>query len=389
MADGPIYILDPIIPTTPPDPYIPPATPDDTPKTGWLFGKVTTVSGTPIVGATVACNTTIATSDVNGNYQTSTIEIGYYNALCSAGGYRKSNAGVVITQDTGSKCDFRLSTNPGTPGESGVGNIYGTVYDTGGNAVVSSLVSAGGISCITDDNGAYTIDSLAVGVYDITCTKYGYSSITIEDFGVTTSGNEEVNFTLSKLPPNSPVVPPDTPNENLENPRIIVRLGPTDIGTKFATALWEDDPNSIPINSCGSSIHPSFRIHVISDLYPLSSTTTPTTLPEAGIVEFYKPDEDGISWTQVTDADLLVTLVTASAYEYVYDIYVKDTFTEPGVPTPYAKNYHYRLGVQVKNAIYYIVPPTGLLQAQFAFYTPEKSGYGIRISQVQLAETLP
>ncbi len=84
------------------------------------------------------------------------------------------------------------------------GSITGSVTD-GSNPVAGALVTAGPYSRITDASGSYAFSNLPVGTYDMTASKFGYTSAgasgvsvadgtsTVENFAITSFGPIDVN----------------------------------------------------------------------------------------------------------------------------------------------------------------------------------------------------
>jgi hypothetical protein len=74
------------------------------------------------------------------------------------------------------------------------GNLNGTVTD-GANPLAGVNVDANGYVTVTDASGHYSID-LPAGSYNVTASKYGYSSSSASGVTVTAGGSTTQNFTL-------------------------------------------------------------------------------------------------------------------------------------------------------------------------------------------------
>ncbi len=169
------------------------ATSASIPTTGTISGTVKDTNNNPIQGATVSTNTGgyTTTSASDGSYTLSAVAPGTYNVTASKAGYNsqtQSNKTVTAGQIT--TVNFNLTLVPGT--------ISGTVKDASNNGIVGATVttSPGNYSATTGSGGAYTINNVPQGTYDVTASKSGYLSDTQTGKTVTSGQTTTVNFTL-------------------------------------------------------------------------------------------------------------------------------------------------------------------------------------------------
>lgn len=85
-------------------------------------------------------------------------------------------------------------------------NLYGTfsgyVRDTSAQPIVGATVvtSPGGYSAVTGSGGAYTINSVEPGTYNLTASRTGYASLTQYNKSVSGGQTVTVNFALAPVP---------------------------------------------------------------------------------------------------------------------------------------------------------------------------------------------
>ena len=85
------------------------------------------------------------------------------------------------------------------------GTLEGHVYDEirnpieGASVIAQPATEAGGVDAVTDPNGFYTMQ-LVPGIYDVTASKYGYTTETA--YGVEVFANQTTvqDFTLTSVP---------------------------------------------------------------------------------------------------------------------------------------------------------------------------------------------
>ena len=166
------------------------------PPPGSIAGVVRDTGGAGLANASVSTSPGgySTTTGTNGSYVLSNVPAGTYDVTASKVGYASQtiNSVAVSAGQTTSGIDFTLSVNTGT--------ISGTVKDTAGNGIVGASVSTspGGYSTTTGTNGSYVLSNIPPGTYNVTASKTGYVSQTINSVAVsagqTTSG---IDFTLS------------------------------------------------------------------------------------------------------------------------------------------------------------------------------------------------
>ncbi len=83
------------------------------------------------------------------------------------------------------------------------GNITGTVLDQQGAAIVGATVTATNTetglerTVITNDEGRFSVNALAVGVYRVKVEATNFAASTTENVQVNTSQNTELNINVS------------------------------------------------------------------------------------------------------------------------------------------------------------------------------------------------
>jgi len=79
-------------------------------QTGVITGRVTDISGNPLIGATIVLDgTTLGTaSDIEGNYNLNRIPAGGYTIRVSSVGYKPQTRSIQISENQTINLDFRL-----------------------------------------------------------------------------------------------------------------------------------------------------------------------------------------------------------------------------------------------------------------------------------------
>jgi hypothetical protein len=81
------------------------------------------------------------------------------------------------------------------------GTLSGTVTDDDtGDPIAGALVEIGGQSDTTAADGTYSIASVPVGTYDVTASKAGYTSSTVNDVAITDGNTTTQDFALTPVP---------------------------------------------------------------------------------------------------------------------------------------------------------------------------------------------
>jgi Carboxypeptidase regulatory-like domain/IPT/TIG domain len=165
--------------------------------TGSISGTVKdSVTGAAISGASVTCTGTPActgtTTAADGTYTLNNLAPGTYTVQVTAANYAPQSIPDTVTTGAAPADNFNLVANTGT--------ITGTVTDS----VTHADLSGAGVSCTgtptcpgttTIANGAYSLDGLTEGTYQVTVSQPNYASQTI---GVTVGpgGTPSQNFAL-------------------------------------------------------------------------------------------------------------------------------------------------------------------------------------------------
>ncbi|MDZ4181394.1 MAG: T9SS type A sorting domain-containing protein [Candidatus Cloacimonadaceae bacterium] len=93
------------------------------------------------------------------------------------------------------------------PAPLALGEIAGQVIDGNSQPVSGALITAGGVTVLTNTYGLYSFTILQ-GTYSVTCSKAGYVSATQDDVAVSTGQMTMVNFMLSTVSNSDDIVPP-------------------------------------------------------------------------------------------------------------------------------------------------------------------------------------
>ena len=148
---------------------------------GNLSGTVTDNSkGEPIAGVLVQIlNTSFSTTtDNNGEYQITDVPVGVYSVKASKSGYESyTENNVQINKNQTTTLDFEISETGG-----GVGSIDGFVADVINQTVIEGayiVIEGTSFATYSSSEGIYFFENVPAGNYNITCTKNGYESQTI------------------------------------------------------------------------------------------------------------------------------------------------------------------------------------------------------------------
>lgn len=140
-----------------------------TPKPGSIGGvAIDSVTGLPIVGASVAYSGGTTSTNASGSYTFPGVAEATYTVTISAAGYGAQSAQVSVGPGAAAVQNFTLAPLPGT--------VLGTVTDTStGQAISGVTVSYSGGATTTDGSGHYAFPSVAEGSYGFTASLSGYS----------------------------------------------------------------------------------------------------------------------------------------------------------------------------------------------------------------------
>lgn len=165
---------------------------------GNLFGRIIdSITGIPIIGATITLSSGLTTtSNSGGNYSFTSATAGTYTVTASAPNYTSQNVGATVTAGSATEQNFALVPVNGT--------VSGAVTSSGSpvsGVVINILNSSGVIVATTTTTGAVgTNYSLSVppGNYTITATSQLYQ---FESRGISVLSNQTttVNFDLSAI----------------------------------------------------------------------------------------------------------------------------------------------------------------------------------------------
>ncbi|RLC46243.1 MAG: hypothetical protein DRH57_06445, partial [Candidatus Cloacimonadota bacterium] len=190
------------------------------PLHGNVAGTVTdNNTGNPIEGANVWIgNYTPVTTGPDGTYLLEDILVGMQDIYCTADGYYDFEGEVEVIADTTVTYDIGMEPEV-------YGNLEGTVTDTAGNPIedaeIYAVFAEYEYTAYTDDQGYYLIEDMVAGTYDVTCSKSGFSSQTVEDVEILVGQTTILDFVL----------------EALIGKIIVCDLDPTPMGQQLVTAI--------------------------------------------------------------------------------------------------------------------------------------------------------
>src|SRR4029078_10827050 len=130
----------------------------------------------------------------NGTYTLSNVTAGTYNVTASKTNYNSlTNNCVVVNPGATTPSTFALVPLPGS--------IPGTVTASGGGAISGATVSTnvGGYTTTTNASVHYTLSGVTEGTYNVTASKSGYNSSTVNGVVVNPNAATTVNFTLTPV----------------------------------------------------------------------------------------------------------------------------------------------------------------------------------------------
>jgi hypothetical protein len=227
---------------------------------GVITGVVSDSSIFPIEGVyIVATGNTPAsdTTDINGDYMLHNLEVGYYDVSFSIPYYRDTTVvNVWVTAGDTITLDLVMEEEP-------PGWISGIVRDTSSTPIEDVYVIA--INTLTDDstdiNGAYLLDSLEIGAYDILFSHPAYRDTTVMGVSVTSNDTTLLDVVLNEFPRVLSVFPENNELNVLPNINISV--------------TFDIDMDSASINDSTFLIHTLYSgYHSGTITYDSSSRTT-------------------------------------------------------------------------------------------------------------------
>lgn len=220
------------------------------PETGLLNGTAQDeISGNPIVGATVtALGASRTTSGPGGAYSFS-LPTGVYTITTSASGYMTSAiANVSVSEEITTTLDINLAQ--GTLED---GFVSGIVSDNDSSTPISgaTILALGSGQTTSGAGGVYSL-GLPNGVYTITATALGYTTITVTDVTVTQGITTTQNFSLMQLHTLS-VAPAALETTILSGPRMTLPLTLTNDSLSLITFTLQEDLGGFQSHSTSNS----------------------------------------------------------------------------------------------------------------------------------------
>jgi subtilisin family serine protease len=137
---------------------------------GSITGTVTNAKdGSAIAGATVTDGTRTTTTDATGKYTIADVPPGTYQVTATKSGYYSLSVAVTVVSGGSAVANFSLNQIPGS--------FSGTVTNAkDGSPVAGATVTEGTRMVLTDALGAYTINNVPPGSYQVIASKTGYYS---------------------------------------------------------------------------------------------------------------------------------------------------------------------------------------------------------------------
>ncbi|HEY2030444.1 MAG TPA: carboxypeptidase regulatory-like domain-containing protein [Myxococcales bacterium] len=161
-------------------------------STGTVSGKVTNVqTGSAISGATVSWSGGSATSDATGSFTLAKVTAGAVALTGTATGYLDRSSSVTVAGGGTTTSNLQLSTS---------GKLVGNATHTGAALTGVTVTATGGqiattATDTTDSVGHYDEQWLPIGTYKVTCSKSGFTSVTVSGV-VATGATTTVNCAL-------------------------------------------------------------------------------------------------------------------------------------------------------------------------------------------------
>ncbi len=189
--------------STTPAPPTPPVPPPPSPSLANLYGVVTDATtglavpgvsiqleGTPSIGGLP----TPATTDSNGYYLFEDLAPDSYIATFEKVGYI-TVTGILNVAAGNNESNIAIALSAPLPS---LANLFGMITDSqSGDPISGASITIDGSTALTDVNGQYLFEDLAVGSYDITLEKEGFETAIFTT--ALAEGSNELNFTMSTL----------------------------------------------------------------------------------------------------------------------------------------------------------------------------------------------
>ena len=139
---------------------------------GTLAGTVTdAATGDPVAGATISYAGASTVTDISGAYSLPKAPLGTYQLSAAITGYTGQSQTVTVNAAATTTQPFSVVPLPGS--------IGGVVSDARtGLPVAGATVSYSGGQVVTDTTGAYLLDNLGEGTFDVSADATGYTSQT-------------------------------------------------------------------------------------------------------------------------------------------------------------------------------------------------------------------
>lgn len=180
--------------------------------TGSVMGKITDVSGTPVIGAVCAINTDDVsaretysdTTDNDGVFNIPGVPAGTWSLTITATGYQQKTLSVTV--NSGETTDVPESETQVTP--SGKGTVTGIVKDAANDSPlegVSISVTNAPAPVSSGSDGAYTLQNVTAGLQTVTAAKTNYIDYSSS---VTVIADSTVSHNISMTPEDIPVPDP-------------------------------------------------------------------------------------------------------------------------------------------------------------------------------------
>lgn len=177
-----------------------PVAPAATPVTGGIRGVVTEAGSAAVISQvyiTTKNSSSAVTTDAKGAYSIENMKPGTYILTAAKQGYDTSTVSITVDAGIITKADFILKKTPVLQ----PGTIIGRVLDASDDAGIYSanvVTSPYTGSTSTDTRGSFQFESVRAGKYEVTVSKFGYSSKTMS---VTVNSNEVtlIEFVLEPL----------------------------------------------------------------------------------------------------------------------------------------------------------------------------------------------
>lgn len=168
-------------------------------------GVVVDLAGRKITGATVAIDATSTdtddfevTTDDDGAFKISDVPQGTWTLTITSTGYKDLDLLVEVEDGTNTIDSSDITMLP-----AGISNLRGTAVSTstgdpltGATITIQSISSSVTGTAVTDENGAYSIENINSGQYNLKAVMAGYNSSTVE-INLIEDINNNYNFKLT------------------------------------------------------------------------------------------------------------------------------------------------------------------------------------------------